>query len=255
MAPDDRDDDPPPSAPGDPPLDAVRVRELLDWAGAKQHGAATDADAPELDEATRASLERWFGLPSALAVEDRGDIAGAADGPADDLPSDPAIRARLEARARALAAVDPALLEAHRARVESDHDLLRFSATIDVRVDPSIARFDATTLARVMANAEPREVEISDDLRDALSERTPQALLRDLHRADKQFDYHLEVDPSIAGERANFDAASVAQEAMRVDHRLPPTVDVTRECVELSAELRRLRSIPTSDIPTPRRRT
>jgi len=64
-----------------------------------------------IDEATRAELERWFRLPSFEQLPDQAVKPAPTDKEAERL----AIRKRHD---DAIAAVDPAMLEAHRRRVE-----------------------------------------------------------------------------------------------------------------------------------------
>ena len=68
--------------------------------------------------------------------------------------------------------------------------------------------------------AEPREVEISDELKDDLKECTPQALLRDLHRPELDFEKTFEVVDAAAEQRLDI-VAEVAT-AMRTSWKLPP---------------------------------
>ncbi|HEY1611593.1 MAG TPA: hypothetical protein VGG24_20195, partial [Paraburkholderia sp.] len=93
MAPDD--DDQKPAAPNEP-----TVRELLD-------GAPLDSVA---DAATQAELAKWFALPSVEVAREQGM----------DLPQDPEVVALLEARARALAVVDPQIVAAVSRRVDDN---------------------------------------------------------------------------------------------------------------------------------------
>src|SRR6185369_14744793 len=67
----------------------------------------------------------------------------------------------------------------------------RFEAKIELHLDEDFGTLDESMVTRSLA--EPREVEIPDALRDDLRDCTPQALLRDLHRAEKDFDKMFEV--------------------------------------------------------------
>lgn len=156
-----------------------------------------------LDAATRAELERWFNLPSFDQLADRQP-----EPPVED----PEIALVRERREKAIAAVSPALLEAHRHRVESPEALLKFKPTIELRVDPSVALLDMAMIERQGSIAEPREVELSDDLKDDLNDCTPQALLRDLHRPELDFDKVFEVVDHAAEQR--LDATAVVAELM-----------------------------------------
>jgi hypothetical protein len=124
-------------------------------------------------------------------------------------------------RDKALASVDPALVEDLRLRNEErPRSLFRFEATIEVRVAESFGVLDEALAARMASIAEPREVEISDQLRDDMKECTPQALLRDLHRAELDFDKHFEVVDVAADQR--FDIVAEVAQAMATSWKLPP---------------------------------
>jgi hypothetical protein len=192
-----------------------------------------------LDAKTLADLERWFGLPSFTELAESGEQPPPARGP----ELDPAVEAVREQRAKAIAAVDPAMVEAHRRRVESGETLIRFEAVIDVRVDPAMARLDYAYIEQ-KAIAEPREVEISEQLRDDLNECTPQAILRDLHRPEMYFDKMFEIVDMAAEQR--LDIVAAVDEAMRTSWKLPPLPpSLATEGRALIAELKedRMRSI------------
>jgi len=158
-----------------------------------------------IDDGTRADLERWFALPSFQQLADEGKVAAPP-------PEDPEVAAFLKRRAELLAAVDPALLEAHRRRVEPPDDLLHFTPSLELRVDPSVMIFDEALLSRQSTIADPREVEIPDELRDDLAVSVPQALLRDLHRPETMFDKQFEVVDSMPDLRISI--AAVVAEAL-----------------------------------------
>jgi hypothetical protein len=168
-----------------------------------------------LDAATRAELERWFGLPSFEQLADRG-IAAAPPQPGED-PEFAVIRKR---RDDAIAAVDPALVEAHRRRVEPERPVVKPLPPIALRVDPDIALFDTAMLERQHGVAEPREIERPGDLDDALAERTPQALLRDLHRPELDFEKIFERVDVLAEQR--LDPSAAVAEVMAGSTKLPP---------------------------------
>ena len=204
--------------------DDPKVKELI----------AGDAPLSDVvDAATRAELERWFGLPSFQELADKGEV----------LPEDPELEAKRKLRAQAIAAVDPALVEEHRRRVESGEGLLRFQAVIELRIDPSIARIDLDRIEQ-RAIAEPREVELSDELRDDLAQCAPQAILRDLHRPELFFDKAFEIVDMAAEQRLDIVAAVAEAMRTRWTLTLPPSLPAAETRV-LLAELRaeRLRSI------------
>jgi hypothetical protein len=205
---------------------------------ASEPAPAADAPAEQtvkqlLDAKTIAELERWFGLPSFQELAERGEPP----------PPDPELEAVLERRAKAIAAVDPALLEAHRRRTESGEDLIRFQAVIDVRVDPKMTRIDLEQVEQ-RAIAEPREVEVPFQISDDLAACTPQAILRDLHRPELYFDKVFEIVDMAAEQR--FDIVAAVDEAMRTSWKLPPLGGLpAAEARTLLAELKqeRMRSI------------
>lgn len=178
------DDDTPADKPLDP--EDKKVRELI-------------------DAATRAELERWFGLPSFEQLDSQGAPSPAA-------AEDPDTIAARERRERAIAAVDPAMLEAHRRRTEPRDDVMQFRPRIEVRVDPSVALFDASMVDRQASIAEPREIELPAEMQDDLKACTPQALLRDLHRPELDFDKQFEVVDVIADQRV--DVVALVDEVM-----------------------------------------
>ena len=182
-----------------------------------------------LDAATRAELERWFGLPSYDQVEDK-PVA----------PIEAEMQAVRDRRAAASAAVDPALREALYQRHEADPErVLQFRPGLALRVDPEIALFDYTMAEGKHAIAEPREVELSDDLRDDMKECAPQALLRDLHRPELVFDKVFELVDAAAEQR--FDIVAEVRAAMATRWRLPaldqlPSLQARTMLADLRAE-------------------
>jgi len=172
---------------------------------------AKDVLEGELDPATRADLERWFGLPSfdelratGVKIEDE----------------DPQFAEVRERQARALAAVDPALLAEITQRTEPRDDMIIFHPNLEVRVDPSIALLDLEMVESIVA--EPREVEISEALRDDLKDCTPQAILRDLHRPEIDFEKIFEIVDMAASQ--TLDIVAEVRTAMRTSWTLPPLV-------------------------------
>lgn len=91
-------------------------------------------------------------------------------------------RQAIARRDRAMAAARPELV-AHLERHQSDAERLRMLPRADpLPARAPIARFDLDAWRIRQIDAEPRELEPSEALRQALSHRTPQAFLRDLHR-------------------------------------------------------------------------
>lgn len=218
-----------------PPDDEPKVKQLLEGTALSE----------VVDAATQRELERWFGLPSFDQLAEQPPPP----------PEDAELALLRERRDKALAAIDPAMVERHRVRTEVHPEtLLRFAATIDVRVDPDIALFDLAMIERAIA--EPREVEIPEELRDDLKECTPQALLRDLHRPELEFTKQFEIVDAAAEQRLDI-VAEVAS-AMATSWKLPPLgVSPWQETRTLLAEVRAERGKPWVDVlrlPLPNRR-
>jgi hypothetical protein len=201
--------------------------------------APDDDDDPKvkalLDPSTEADLARWFNLPSfqQLAEQPRPEP--------QEIDEDR--KAAIERRDRALAAVDPALLEALRVRHEvAPETLIQFEATIEVRVRENVSRVDEALVDKAMATAEPRTLEPPDELRDDMKDCTPQALLRDLHRAEIDFDKTFEIVDFAAEQR--LDIVAEVKTAMATSWKLPalgssPVIEGTAILAELRAERRR----------------
>src|SRR5689334_17475246 len=98
---------------------------------AAERRAKDVVDGGELDAATQADLARWFGLPSYTELEDKHIEV-----------EDPDVAKVRERRAKAIEAVDPAMLEAHRRRTDPPDDLFRFVPNIELNVDPAMALLD-----------------------------------------------------------------------------------------------------------------
>jgi hypothetical protein len=161
-----------------------------------------------LDAATQRELENWFKLPSFDQVAAR-------------VEEDPELVEVRERRLKACAAVDPVLLELIRVRTEVvPETLLHNDFFIRINADPSIAQFDNDMAERGHQLAEPREVEIQEELRDDLKECTPQALLRDLHRTELYFEKLFEV-VDVAAEQ-KLDIVAEVDAAMKMNLKLPP---------------------------------
>ena len=198
-----------------------------------------------LGAATQADLERWFGLPSFEQLAEQAATA------APSASEDPEFAERRKRQAEALAAVDPAWLDAFDRRMAPLREVIRPLPPLPLRIDPAIARFDHAMLEQRSTIAEPREVERPSDLSDALAERTPQALLRDLHRPELDFYKVFERVDVIAEYRV--DVAATITEVMAP--RVPPSpLTPFQDCRALLLELRAERHQPWIDIEMPLRR-
>jgi hypothetical protein len=131
------------------------------------------------------------------------------------------MQAVIERRDRALANVDPRFLQSLYLRNEErPASLIKFEAKIDVRVDEDFGMVDEKLADKAAAIAEERWVEISDETKENLAECTPQALLRDLHRAELYFDKTFEVVDIAAEQR--LDIVAEVKAAMATSWKLPP---------------------------------
>ena len=197
-----------------------------------------------IDAATRAELERWFGLPSFERLADDGVVV-----------EDPEDALARERRARATAAVDPALLDAMHQRNEvRPSTLVKFTPLIDVTIKTEMGSFDHAMAERQLSVGEPREIEVPEELRDDMKDVAPQALLRDLHRPESSFDKQFELYDAAAEQRLDI-VAEVAQ-AMATSWKLPPLDPTTpfEEQRRLLAADRAVRRRPWTEIPMRNRR-
>jgi hypothetical protein len=200
-----------------------------------------------IDGSTRADLERWFGLPSYEALAEQGVHP-------EPPPEDPKLAERRKRQDTALAAIDPALVEAHRRRTDGLAHAIRPVPEIALHVDLSIVQLDTAMIAQRSAIAEPREVERPRDIDDAVREDcTPQALLRDLHRPELYFSRELQrVDVM---ESYRLDIAANIDEVMATSTKLPPPgTPLFDEGYALLKDLRAERDQPWTEIEMPRRR-
>lgn len=200
-----------------------------------------------IDGATRVDLERWFGLPSYEALAEQGVHP-------EPPPEDPKLAERRKRQDTALAAIDPALVEAHRRRTDGLAHAIRPVPEVALHVDLSIVQLDTAMIAQRGAIAEPREVVRPRDIDDAVREDcTPQALLRDLHRPELYFSRELQrVDVM---ESYRLDIAANIDEVMATSTKLPPPgTPLFDEGSALLQDLRAERNQPWTEIEMPRRR-
>ncbi len=210
---------------------------------------ATDDEDPKvkqlLDPATQADLARWFSLPSFQQV---------AEQPAALPVIDEEMKAAIERRDKALANVDPALVEALFRAEQKPEQLLKFKSTIDVIVDEQFGSLDEQMISKIGSIADPREVEIAEELRDDMKDCTPQALLRDLHRAELYFDKQFERTDVTEGLRV--DVVAEVATAMKTSWKLTePGPSPVAEGRALLDDLRAQRRSKWTDVlPTLRNR-
>lgn len=187
-----------------------------------------------------ADLQRWFGLPSFTELEEKGVEPAPVE--------DPDIIAIRERRARALAAIEPWFLDGLNDRAEKPWSLIKFKPIIDVKVRLDMEMVDHGMIAGLRVIAEPRELERPESIEDDLRDRTPQALLRDLHRVESFFEKAYEVYDAEAMER--LDGQAQVESAMATNWKLPPLGDPPSvELTRLFAEVRQERTLPWRDLP------
>ena len=183
----------------------------------------------ELDPATIAQLAAWFGAP--LPSQDAGPRPGFGE--------DPEILEVRERRHRAAASVEPEFLAQFEAKPAEAEALLRLPEPLRLSIEERpLAKLDMDAWNLVLSQ-EIREHERPDDIIDALQERTPQAILRDLHRPEMywQLTMHsisLGVDTAGTRGRARIEAAIHTRYAF---HRSEMPL-ATRLASEGMAELR-----------------
>lgn len=203
-----------------------------------------------LDPQTRADLERWFSLPSFEQLADDGK-------PAEPV-EDPEIAAVRERREQAIAAVDPGLFAAHVARMTACETMTLFAPAVTLRIDPELGMIDRARVEQLAAAiAEPREVDLPPEMQDDLDECTPQAILRDLHRSEQEFEKTFELVDIAAEQR--LDIVAEVRSAMATRWELPELgPSPWREGYALLAELRAERRRPwpklLAGLPLPNRR-
>lgn len=172
-----------------------------------------------IDAATRAELERWFGLPSFDQVAEEQAKEQAKEQAVVGALADPEVQRVAKQREAALAEIDPALVAAIYARTDDHHDrIIQFRPSLEVHVKEDFGVVDEALIEKAVA--EPREYELGDELREAMQECTPQALLRDLHRPEPDFDKQFEIVDITAEQR--IDIVAEVKSAMATSWKLPP---------------------------------
>lgn len=219
MAPDDEKPDP-------------KVKELLERDQGKPLREI-------VDEVTAAELERWFGLPTYQQV-DEGEVKLAQE--------DPDMVAVRERRAKAIDAVDPAMVEAHRRRTDGPlDDLLKFKATITLRIREDVSLINLAMIEHKLQSSEPRERQRPEDIEEQLEENAPQALLRDLHRPELVFEKTFELIDMAAAQR--IDVVAEVSSAMATNWKLPEFgIRPGIEARQLLDEVRTERNLPWPDV-------
>lgn len=195
-----------------------------------------------IDAGTQSDLERWFGLPSFTQLQEEGKPAAP---PTSAI--DPEMAAVIARRDKALAAIDPALLDVIFARHDAKpEDILVFEAVLEVYVDDHFGAVDEDLVAKAASIAEPREYELPDELKEDMKDCTPQALLRDLHRSERDFDKSFETVDAM--QDARIDVVGEVKTAMTTRWTMPvpetPALDVSRR---IWLDVKAQRDVPWTD--------
>jgi hypothetical protein len=223
---------------------------------------SADQLASQLSATEIEQLSRWFGLPSFTQVAEDGpppgepvDQVAAFDDIFSSIPGfyipPEEIKRTLEARQRAFAAVEPAMIEHLERHLGAGDALRRFRPDLPLRIAPE--RFEIRVVT--MVAAEVTEASPPPWMADTLSENVPQALLRDLHRPI----YEREVDQgdpfaSIDPGEPPFDPLGDVRAAVATRYRFAPVeygLPIAREGL---AELAEVKASRWSEIKTPNRR-
>jgi len=228
--PDNNDDDEPDDKPerdDQGAIESMRVRDVVTRSPSELESALSP------DEV--AKLAAWFGLPSFTQLADEGKAFDP-----DELTGG---KERREARERALAAVDPAMIDRLERHTAAARRLPRFQAQLAIRLDPSFATREPME-PKVL---EPTDVFIPPQLSDDLKEAVPQALLRDLHRLEEDYSLHYERhETALAGLDPVGEVREILGARYRLDRPDTPSASGRREL----AKLRELRAAAWSEILT-----
>jgi hypothetical protein len=192
-----------------------------------------------VDPQTAAQLERWFGLPSFAQVE-AGEVEA----------EDPEIIAVRERRARIADEIDPLLLASLNRRLTPPDDLIKFKALIEPTYT-DIALIDASAYETRGTVADERYYERSDDISEAVAENAPQALLRDLHRLETNFDQPADgfenPDEVPEPEPLLVDLAAQIDEVMSLRFKFAPIAGT--DIASLTQDSRREIRLPWTEVP------
>lgn len=200
--------------------------------------------AEELDPATIAELAAWFGAPA----------QGFDEPPPRRETHDERERRELwERRRRAMAAVEPELLERLEARTHAGDPFIRLPEPPRLHLENPLNKFDPKAFR--IHQFDVGEWEVPEDLRDMMEERAPQAILRDLHRPVLKWSLYLhpqDLGMDIGGARAT-QAISDAV-GTRYQVRMAERPMASQEGRKLLAELRARLREPWDNIEIPEER-
>jgi hypothetical protein len=229
-------DDPPDDPNSRPPADEPRA---VDVARAKSTADLED----KLDPATIAQLAAWFDLPSFAELEERRK--------AEEPQLDEFDQRRKELHERIAEAADGGFLaKVERWRTAGD-PLIRLPPPMEIQIGGDI-RCNVTDVTDGMGSiAEPREREMPYWMEDDLNETTPQAILRDLHRPELDFNLYfeqMEHQPTLSEMREVVTATLGMPLRIRPDLR--PASESVRDAL---ADLRHWKAARWDELPLPKR--
>jgi hypothetical protein len=226
---------------GDDPDDAPAPDEPRAGEIARAKSTADLED--KLDPVTIAQLAAWFDLPSFAELEERRQ--------AEDVPTDPVYARRKEVHARLAQEIDPTIVARMEARTTAGDPLIRLPPPMEIRLGEDIRTSKPEQNDYMGVIGEPRELDLPSWLDDVFREQTPQAILRDLHRPELDYQLYferIEHQPTLAELSNDLHAAIGAPLRVRPD--VPPA---WRTIQDAFAELRRWKATSWAELPLPSR--
>jgi hypothetical protein len=206
--------------------------------------AKSTADLEEkLDPATIAQLAAWFDLPSFAELEERRQ--------AEDVPTDPVAARRQEVHARLAQEIDPTIVARMEVRKTAGDALIHLPPPMEIRLGGDIRTAKPEQNDYMGVIGDPRELDLPMWLEDVFREQTPQAILRDLHRPE--LDYQLwfegmEHQPTLS------ELAAQVRAAIGAPLRITPDVQPAwRTIRDAFAELRHWKASSWAELPLPNR--
>jgi hypothetical protein len=229
-------DDPPDDPTSRPPADEPRAGDV---ARAKSTADLED----KLDPATIAQLASWFALPSFAELEERRK--------AEEPQVDEVDEARKERRARIEEVADRQLLANMERWKTAGDPLIHLPPQMEIKIGGDI-RANITDVTEGMGSlAEPREREMPHWMEEDLRETAPQAILRDLHRPELDFNLYfeqIEHQPTLSEMRGVVTATLGMSLRIRPDLR--PALESVRDAF---AEVRHWKAARWDELPLPKR--
>lgn len=183
----------------------------------------------ELDPVTMQQLAAWFGGPASSLEPPEPKV---------ETPIERERRELWERRQRAMNAVDLALVEALETKRHAGDPLIRLPEPMTLPIESPLAQFDMSVWRLHLFDV--REWEVPEDLSDAMADRAPQAMLRDLHRPVLQWPKFLQpmdLGMDVGGERTRGDV----QKTVRTRYQVRMT-EWPRSCEQAAGHMADLRA-------------